>query len=742
MACTDKMSATLLDTKWDTPLPQSGYDVTTMLSNQKGVYAGTNGYVYKLDYWTGIVAKTNPLSGRGYGEVRLAAPADASLLIVGMNGHVMGLHPTSLVTLWETQLDANSGVVSVLCAYGDTRETESKVYVYAGTSGRVYRLNPKGTIMGLPYDFTSWLGSYEVRLGISPDLTTLFVGINGYLVALESISLIKVWYASLPGSGYDVTNVVGGSIDCVGVVYAGCGGRVYVYGQSQGTKLHDYDLGTGKYEVRMALDGANRHLYVGCNGYGIGLRPNDLGKVYTKSLPSSGYSVTDVVAGDEVAYFANNGIVFQVDLKGIVNAEASLQSAIETRLAVSSTGMGQLFVGADGNAYGLELEGYPTLYGPWMKQLAPKIGPMMLRRVAIPGTHDSATYGIDLLSPIGNDDFAFINWINRLPLVPIVAAAIMDNWAITQTINFSKQLASGIRYFDLRVQWAHGSLNFVHGLRAPLVTELIEQLSSFLMTSDNDKEVVLLDFNHFYTMTSETHKQLAGMLQSKFGSLLAPATMGMDVTLNQLWATTYRIIIFYHDPATVQVYPFLWSQSTIRSPWPNKQDVESLRSALKSYLPNRQPPFFVLQGILTPTTDMITRGLVPYTGAPDSVLTLAEGVNPELESWLKGWTNQGINIVICDWFNFTDDFVDVVVNLNKSTYSFEELADGTIDHALLAQRVAKAYRKCAHRPSREVEALLWTMEGRGEEAVKPAVVSKVGKVVNASPPLLTLVTAG
>jgi hypothetical protein len=63
-------------------------------------------------------------------------------------------------------------------------------------------------------------------------------------------------------------------------------------------------------------------------------------------------------------------------------------------------------------------------------------------------------------------------------------------------------------------------------MRAPLISELMKQLSSFLITSDNDKEAVLLDFNHIYTMTPKTHKQLAGMMQLKFGSLLAPALMG------------------------------------------------------------------------------------------------------------------------------------------------------------------------------------------------------------------------
>jgi hypothetical protein len=673
----------LLHRQWDKSLPDSGFNIVSMLVNEKGdVYAGSNGYVYRLDYWTGTILATNPLRDRGHEEVRLATLVNASLLIVGTNGYVLGLHPTSLTTLWERSLSGSGfNIVSVLCACSNPREINPEFYVYAGCNGYTYRLTTTGDVVAT--NPLTGYGKHEVRLGISPDLSTLFVGINGYVLALGSFGLVRRWYKSLPGSGKDVTSVVAGR----DVVYAGSNGRVYMLQQSSGDLVRRNNLeGTGSSEVRMALNGTTNHLYVGTNGYGVGLRTDTLATVFSVSLPGSGYSVTDVVAGDGVAYFANGGYVFQLDLNGNVTAKNPLTDMrkFETRLAVNSTATGQLLVGTNGYALGLALPGYPTFRIPWMKQMASTIGPMMLRNVAIPGTHDSGTYGINLLSYIGEDDLKWLTVINDMSLATMIAADLIDNWAISQTINFTRQLASGIRYFDLRVQWARNSLNFVHGLVGPPVTELFEQLSTFLSTPGNEKEVVLLDFNHLHAMTPAAHEKLTKMLLSTFGNQLTPAVMGMDVTLDRLWATTYRIIIFYDDPATVSTYPFLWSQWTIRSPWPNKQDVPSLHSALNAQLPNRGSNFFVLQGVVTPNNSMIGSGLVPWSTAPGSLLAVAKEVNPQLELWLHGWRNQGINIVICDWFNFTNNYVNVVVKLNEPAsgfaYSFDEQPkDGNID---------------------------------------------------------------
>lgn len=67
--------------------------ITTPLVNQNGVYAGNMGHFYRQDYLTGQILARNDLEGLRKDEIRLAAPPDASLLVVGTYGYVLGLDP-------------------------------------------------------------------------------------------------------------------------------------------------------------------------------------------------------------------------------------------------------------------------------------------------------------------------------------------------------------------------------------------------------------------------------------------------------------------------------------------------------------------------------------------------------------------------------------------------------------------------------------------------------------------------
>ncbi|KAF8511401.1 PLC-like phosphodiesterase [Hysterangium stoloniferum] len=299
-----------------------------------------------------------------------------------------------------------------------------------------------------------------------------------------------------------------------------------------------------------------------------------------------------------------------------------------------------------------------TNYKSWMNDLRTQIGSKKLREVALPGTHDSGTYGIMPDSPVGMDWPSWAVYLDALP----VAKLVMALWAVSQGSNFAAQLASGIRYFDLRVQG--GSLNFVHGLVGSPITELLDQLNDFLSQSESNKEIVLLDFNHFYNMTPTTHKQLVEKLKAKFGNKLAPESLGTDVTVNKLWESTYRIIVLYNDSDTVSSHNCLWSQTKISSPWPNTQDITTLFITLQNEVVKAKSTFFVLQGVLTPNAEIIAAGLIPLTANPSSLFALAIPVNAYLISYLTSdeWKNKGINIVICDWAN--SSYVDAVIKLN------------------------------------------------------------------------------
>lgn len=59
------------------------------------------------------------------------------------------------------------------------------------------------------------------------------------------------------------------------------------------------------------------------------------------------------------------------------------------------------------------------------------------------------------------------------------------------------------------------------------VREGLEQISSFL--SAHAREVVFLDFNHFYGVQNLHHEKLVGMLREVFGEKLCPVVFAQEV---------------------------------------------------------------------------------------------------------------------------------------------------------------------------------------------------------------------
>jgi hypothetical protein len=95
--------------------------------------------------------------------VQLATLLNASLLIVGTNGYVLGLHPTLLTTLWESSLPGSAfNIVSVLCTCSNPRDINPEFYVYAGCNGYTYRLTTMGDVVAT--NPLAGYGKHKVRL--------------------------------------------------------------------------------------------------------------------------------------------------------------------------------------------------------------------------------------------------------------------------------------------------------------------------------------------------------------------------------------------------------------------------------------------------------------------------------------------------------------------------------------------------------------------------------------------------
>ncbi|XP_065805105.1 PI-PLC X domain-containing protein 2 isoform X2 [Labrus bergylta] len=246
----------------------------------------------------------------------------------------------------------------------------------------------------------------------------------------------------------------------------------------------------------------------------------------------------------------------------------------------------------------------------------------------------------------------------------VLAKKVMVKWSMTQNLTFKEQLDAGIRYFDLRVSSKPGEpgkeIYFIHGLFGHKVRDGLLEINNYL--SRHRKEIVFLDFNHYYAMNAEHHKYLISMLQEVFGSKLCNNGAVEGITLDYLWEKGYQVIVFYHHQSAQDI-PIMWPGNKIPAPWANTTEPHKLTQFLDTTLKERakQGSFHVSQAILTPRVNTVAKGLV--WGLRNY---LVERNLPTIMSWVEAQRPgvDGVNIITSDFVELTD-FANIVIQLNN-----------------------------------------------------------------------------
>ncbi|CAD6940747.1 unnamed protein product, partial [Tilletia controversa] len=329
----------------------------------------------------------------------------------------------------------------------------------------------------------------------------------------------------------------------------------------------------------------------GCNGYVFRLEPSNGDIIAQDGL--SGYGNHEISLDATLQHDTLNGYVFEFDSQGSIIGQNPLEGYgnHETRVCADNAAAGMLLVGINGYALGLKLSSFAPSYGPWMRRMAAKIGPKMLHQVALPGTHDSGTYGITLSSSVADDVSSWYKAASVNIWAGLTRNAIMKGWSIAQPLDIQHQLSSGIRYLDLRVQASKNvftgnySHNIVHSLFSVSIDDVLAQVDTFLSESGKENEVVLLDFNHFFNYDAAAHADLASRIKTQLNNKLAPASLTANVTLDQLWKSSGRVVTFYSDNTSVTQNDFLWSPKIISSPWPDMRTATDVLNFLDASVP-------------------------------------------------------------------------------------------------------------------------------------------------------------
>ncbi|NXM39478.1 PLCX3 protein, partial [Gymnorhina tibicen] len=311
------------------------------------------------------------------------------------------------------------------------------------------------------------------------------------------------------------------------------------------------------------------------------------------------------------------------------------------------------------------------LFADWMAALPGSLHSTPLTNLAIPGSHDSFSFYIDEASPVGPEQPETVQ--NFVSVFGTVAKKLMRKWLATQTMNFTSQLGAGIRYFDLRISTKprdpDNELYFAHGLFSAKVKEGLEEINAFL--AEHPKEVVFLDFNHFYGMQKCHHEKLVQMLKDIYGNKMCPAIFAHEVTLQYLWEKEHQVLVFYHSPVAVEV-AFLWPGQMMPAPWANTTDTEKLIQFLQASITERRKKgsFFISQVVLTPKASTVVKGVA--SGLRE---TITERALPAMMEWVRTQKagESGVNIITADFVEL-GDFISTVIKLN---YALDEGEDDT-----------------------------------------------------------------
>ena len=157
-------------------------------------------------------------------------------------------------------------------------------------------------------------------------------------------------------------------------------------------------------------------------------------------------------------------------------------------------------------------------YSRWMENLPNEKQLSPLKDLVIPGSHDSGTFFLDQNMEIGPDESSAIHTLGSI--FGKVAKSVIHSWSVTQSMTIYEQLLSGIRYLDLRVAYRaeDKKIRVVHGLFGWTIDQVLDEVNRFV--ANYPKEIVILDFNHFYKMDQAAHKKLADTLDASFSKIL------------------------------------------------------------------------------------------------------------------------------------------------------------------------------------------------------------------------------
>ncbi|XP_061571665.1 PI-PLC X domain-containing protein 1-like [Cololabis saira] len=294
----------------------------------------------------------------------------------------------------------------------------------------------------------------------------------------------------------------------------------------------------------------------------------------------------------------------------------------------------------------------------WMSVLPQELLDVPLWDLAVPGSHDSMSFCLDVSSPVLGSESCFLRLTDKL--VPRCTRACVLRWGTTQQSVLSDQCDLGIRFLDLRVarKPAGGSrLFFAHGIYTLLtVKEALNELATWL--DAHPKEIVIIAFSHFESLTEDDHLDLVDFIMWLFSRKLCPS---QDVpTLRSCWSKGQQVIVSYDNEQMAVQHVELWTGTPYW--YADSPDPKKVIAYLEAQKRRGRPAGFYACG-LNLTEDFLYVLLHPL----QNLRRMSGKALPRLLRWAgeqrPGPEGGGVNIV-CGDFVGVGQLCSIVIGLN------------------------------------------------------------------------------
>ena len=282
-----------------------------------------------------------------------------------------------------------------------------------------------------------------------------------------------------------------------------------------------------------------------------------------------------------------------------------------------------------------------------------------LNQICMPGTHNTGSYEISLLSgedPFMDKQVREILEKLKFPGLGLPVKELVALWAKTQDLDTYGQLMKGARYLDIRARMINDKLMTVHQLQGASLAKVISDVRRFV--EEHPGEVVIFHIGETKGMSRNDRKKMYSLLRDEIGERLVSPSMGTGVTLPQMHLMGKQVIVVARDSGDD---PMIWNWNrTLSNTWYDKNRPDELLESLRrgiGYRSNNQ--FYVSQMILTARDEDIKHMATP--GYPSTLYQLVETIRypSGMMKYLMNAAEQRdrqVNIILQDFIEDSDIF--------------------------------------------------------------------------------------